>query len=192
MIQKFIDLLKDVGRVNTDKLLIELKKRGFFEAPASANHHLNKVGGLVEHSLSVYNYAKVLNEAIKNYSDDYVSPDQESILISALLHDVCKSDIYIPTTKRQRDPNGVWIDVPGYTTSHVQLPMGHGEKSVAMILQSGYPLTDDEMLAIRWHMYTFDVNFNSYDAINNFNEANKRPLVKLIQIADQISTLNEC
>ena len=35
---------------------------------------------------------------------------------------------------------------------YFDLPVGHGEKSVIMLLRWGLRMTDDEILAIRWHM----------------------------------------
>ena len=58
-----------------------------------------------------------------------------------LLHDVCKANYY------HRDSDG-W-------TVRDALPMGHGEKSVYLI-QKHMDLTDEEALAIRWHMGAYD------------------------------------
>ena len=192
MEERFIDLFRSINRDNTTKLLVELKRLGFFEAPASANFHLNKTGGLLEHSLAVYDCAMQLKETLKRCDEEWDGLEtlkDDSILVSALLHDVCKAGIYVPTTKRQRQPDGTWIDVEGYAVDYSEFPMGHGEKSMAIVLRCGYPLSNEEMLAIRWHMYAFGVNFNNYEELNNFNTANKIPLVKLIQLADQMATV---
>ena len=81
------------------------------------------------------------------YSLD-VSP--ESAAIVALLHDICKINIYKRSTRNVKDDNGVWQKVPCYEFDD-QLPYGHGEKSVYII--SGFMrLTREEAFAIRYHM----------------------------------------
>lgn len=50
-------------------------------------------------------------------------------------------------------------------------------------------LTDEEMLAIRWHVMAWELPFQSYEAKECLNRAlEKSPLVKLIQSADGIAT----
>ena len=113
---------------------------------------------------------------------------RDSVIIASLLHDVCKSDIYQPTTKRKKNAMGVWEDVPGYNVSYKNFPMGHGEKSVILLLCSGLELTDPEMLAIRWHMAAWDLAFQSPEQKNNINTArDKHALCGLVQLADGIA-----
>lgn len=66
-----------------------------------------------------------------------------------------------------------------------QLPMGHGEKSVS-ILQDFFKLTDEEKLAIRWHMQAFDAGIHfSYPSGFPFRKAaDEYPLVTLLFTAD--------
>ena len=54
--------------------------------------------------------------------------------------------------KRRKTNLGTFEDVPGYNVTMKNFPMGHGEKSLVLLLCSGLELTDAEMLAIRWHM----------------------------------------
>ena len=49
---EFIELLRSTNREGVEDLLEGLEKIGFFTAPASATHHLNIEGGLVQHSLN--------------------------------------------------------------------------------------------------------------------------------------------
>jgi hypothetical protein len=80
------------------------------------------------------------------YGIDYSA---ESIAIAALLHDLCKINFYVESTRNVKE-NGVWKSVPYYTIDD-RLPYGHGEKSVYII--SGFmKLTRDEAFAIRYHM----------------------------------------
>ncbi|HAM31770.1 MAG TPA: hydrolase, partial [Erysipelotrichaceae bacterium] len=90
--EKFIELYKEhIHREGADKFLEYLcsSHSDFFEAPASTRFHGNYKGGLVEHSLHVY-------ECLKDYlarqrcHDEYkLNYSDESIAIVALLHDIC-------------------------------------------------------------------------------------------------------
>lgn len=62
---EFIDMLRSTGREGVDYVIEEIERLGFFEAPASANHHLNVEGGLTQHSLNVAKAALSVWEALK-------------------------------------------------------------------------------------------------------------------------------
>lgn len=150
--ERFIELFKQhIKREGSDKLLEYLMstKCDFFEAPASTRFHGNYDGGLVEHSLNVYDCLKdyLSRDTVKNkYGLSY---NEESIAIAALLHDMCKINCYKKGTRNVKE-NGQWVQVPTYDYND-SLPYGHGEKSVYMI--SGYMrLTREEAFAIRYHM----------------------------------------
>lgn len=100
---EFIEILKETGRENIDYVIEDLEDLGFFEAPASSKNHFNFEGGLVEHSLNVYKIAIMLKEQIIKLRPDIVNriPD-DSIAIAALLHDVCKADIYKKVVKKSK------------------------------------------------------------------------------------------
>lgn len=114
---------------------------GLFEAPAGAKHHGAYPGGLVDHSLNVYDQLLIDLDA-RAYS-------METRAVCALLHDVCKADAYHLEGRRRKNPDtGRWEDYRGYVFRD-PLPMGHGEKSVFLI-QRHMELSDEEALAIRW------------------------------------------
>ncbi|MBQ1956383.1 MAG: HD domain-containing protein [Clostridia bacterium] len=147
---KFLGIFKEkITRDGADKLLEYLcsDKCDFFYAPASSRFHGSYVGGLLEHSLNVYEcLCEIMPRLNKKYGFSYTD---ESLAISALLHDLCKVNFY-RTEMRNVKKNGVWESVPYYTIED-NLPYGHGEKSVYII--SGYmKLTRDEAFAIRYHM----------------------------------------
>lgn len=52
--KRFIDLLKSTKREGIDKLIDFLEKTDFFTAPASTRFHSSYEGGLLQHSLNVY------------------------------------------------------------------------------------------------------------------------------------------
>lgn len=187
--EEFISLLKSTGREGMDYVIDDLHDLGFFDAPASAGHHLNCAGGLVRHSLNTYHAAMAVFESMKTLEPSLASEVKpESIAISALLHDVCKADIYKRSVKKRRDQLGNWVDSEGYKVSYRNFPMGHGEKSVILLLCSGLALNDDEMLAIRWHMGAWGINMNSLEDTRSYDTARKRyPLVSIIHSADTLA-----
>lgn len=150
--ERFIEIYKTkIHRDGSEKLLEFLLSRNsdFFEAPASSRYHGNYEGGLLEHSLNVYDCLKdyLSRECVqKTYHLNY---NEETIAIVALLHDLCKINCYKQSMRNVKE-NGQWIQVPFYEFQDT-LPYGHGEKSVYMI--SGYMrLTREEAFAIRYHM----------------------------------------
>ena len=151
--EKFIELYRTyIHRDGSEKLLEFLMSRSsdFFEAPASTRFHGAYKGGLVDHSLNVYECLKDYLERPRVreiYGLDSVS--EESIAIVALLHDICKVNVYRPS-KRNVKVDGQWQSVDTFEF-HADRPYGHGEKSVYMI--TGFMrLTRDESFAIRYHM----------------------------------------
>lgn len=187
--EEFIRLLKSTEREGVEDVIEELESLGFFETPASCSQHLNEEGGLVQHSLNVCKVALMLREQmsqIESGLDKEVSEDK--VIIASLLHDVCKSDIYFRTVKKRKTSIGTWEDCEGYKISYKNFPMGHGEKSVIMLMGMGLAMYDDEMLAIRWHMGAWDLAMQSSEACKNIDIARKLyPLCTIIQTADTLA-----
>lgn len=151
--EEFIEIYKEnIKREGADKLLAHLMSPScdFFTAPASTRFHGAYEGGLVEHSLNVY-------ECLRDYLDRErvkelygLEVSDETVAIVALLHDLCKTNFYKKSFRNVKDENGVWNKVPSYEIDD-KLPYGHGEKSVYII--SGFmKLTREEAFAIRYHM----------------------------------------
>ena len=165
-IQRFEELLGSVQRPGMDKLMNYIRKKtDFYSAPASTRFHLSCEGGLLQHSLNVYDCltAKRNNPVWKNVLKDI---PEESLILVALLHDLCKTNFYVEGTKNQKtydtekvaaaenwqvkhDAQGdfIWETVKTYQIDD-QLPLGHGEKSV-MLIQCYVRLTMQEVMAIR-------------------------------------------
>ncbi|MBD5104221.1 MAG: hydrolase [Ruminococcaceae bacterium] len=150
--QEFIQIYNDnIKREGSDKLLDYLCNRcDFFTAPASTRFHSCYDGGLAQHSLNVY-HCLVDYLARERVKETYkLNFSAETVAIVALLHDICKVDVYTRDFRNVKNDQGVWEKVPCYKFED-KLPYGHGEKSVYMI--SGFMrLTRDEAMAIRWHM----------------------------------------
>ena len=188
--KEFIELLKTTNRQGIDDLVEELEDLFFFKAPASTKFHLNEDGGLVQHSLNVCKAALSMRKSMIELDDSLLEAlPKDSVIIASLLHDTCKADIYKPTMKKEKNRFGMWCDVPGYDVDYSNFPLGHGEKSVIVPLRSGFELTDDEIMAIRWHMNAWDLPFQSYDIKSNFNKAKEIcPLLSLVQAADCLAS----
>ena len=146
MKSRFMEIyLENIAREGSDKLLAWLDTRSdFFTAPASTKYHSAFEGGLVKHSVAVY------DRLIANLSISPLDVPAESVAIVALLHDLCKTGFYKIDSRNVKDENGNWKQVPFYTIDD-QAPFGHGEKSVWMI-QSFMKLSREEATSIRWHM----------------------------------------
>ena len=188
--QEFEDLLRSTKREGIDYVIGDLEHDGFFEAPASAGHHLNVAGGLCQHSLNVCHAALMIYEGMGKLDPASTGKvKRESVIIASLLHDVCKTDIYHRTVKKRKNKvTGMWEDSEGYGISYKKFPMGHGEKSVIQLLLSGLALQDDEMLAIRWHMGAFGLNLNSYEDERCYDTARMEyPLCSIVQCADSLA-----
>ena len=136
---EIIELLRSTHRAGIDKVIAWLdSKPSFFEASAARIHHDNVRGGLASHSLKVYRHAKAdWDSRDEDFKRQYPI---ESVIISALLHDVCKKDVY-------------YIDADGFPQMNKENHRkGHGLRSVRLLEALGLPLTPDERMAIWWHM----------------------------------------
>ena len=176
----FIKIFKEkIMREGSDKLLEFLEKSDFFTAPASTRYHGAYEGGLLRHSLNVYEclVEYLARDRVKQKYELNVS--EESAAIVALLHDICKVNFYTTSFRNSKnEQTGKWEKVPYYTINDT-LPYGHGEKSVYMI--SGFMrLTRDEAMAIRWHM-----GFSGIEDKNMIGKALEMyPLAFALSVAD--------
>lgn len=187
---RFCELLRSTGRENVEYVIEDLETYGFFEAPASARNHFNHPGGLVQHSLNVYDAAMMLREGIiKNRPDMEKRLPVDSVILASLLHDVCKANIYRLVSRKRKNEIGMWEEVEEYEVNYSQLPIGHGEKSVVMLLRMGLDLEDDEICAIRWHMGPWAVDTSSIEQDKSYRQSIlNSPLLSLIHTADTIAS----
>lgn len=146
MKEEFIKLLRSTNREGMEDVINFLEKSDFFKAPASTRYHGCFEGGLLEHSMKVYELFK--DKVEKSVIEINTPP--ESLIIMALLHDVCKANYYKVDYRNAKNSLGEWEKVPYYTVDDT-IPYGHGEKSV-MMLTEYIKLTNEEKYAIRWHM----------------------------------------
>lgn len=170
----FTGLLKSTYRTGIKEVLIELENIGFFEAPASRKDHLAYPGGLLQHSLNVYHVAMGLYRQLKLLKPE-LNIKEESITIASLLHDICKAERY------SMSESGAYV-------KNYNFPVGHGEKSVILLLKWGLKLTEEEMLAIRWHMGDWHVAHNEEQQTDYVHAVESCPLVTLIHTADTLAS----
>lgn len=188
---RFIELCSTIKRDGMPELLAWLERSDFYTAPASTRFHGCYKGGLLEHSLNVYDKLSVF---VSRYPDLNIEP--ESVVVVALFHDLCKVNNYTTDFKNVKvysetgsksDAKGRydWEMQPTFKTED-RLPLGHGEKSV-IILQSYIKLTRDEIYAIRWHMGGFDnaVKGGDYGMGNAFEIC---PFAAMTHLADMEAT----
>ncbi len=187
---KFVNILKATGRGGVENVLAKLDALGFYEAPASTRFHGAHPGGLLQHSLNVYDEAMVIREVQLRLNPNIGARlPLDSIAITALLHDVCKAEIYKLQQKWKKNVSGQWESYNGYAVDYSTFPLGHGEKSVIRLLRYGLEMTDDEIMAIRWHMSGFDLAFQSPEIRANYGAASDMcPLLAVLRAADGLAS----
>lgn len=180
--QRFLDIAhSDIQRAGLVDFMRWLETTDFYSAPASTKFHGNYAGGLLQHSLNVYDALKNL---LRLYPLEGIS--DETVAIASLFHDVCKANYYTVGTKNVKDEaTGVWHKEPFYKTDD-QFPVGHGEKSVILLMRY-MELTDQEIYAIRWHMSGFDsaVKGGDFGCSKAYEVC---PFAVLLHLADMTAT----
>lgn len=186
----FVDVLMLTGREGMWNVIGKLIELGFFSAPASTAFHLNEKGGLLKHSINVYREAMAIRQKQIELCPEIAKRlPADSVAIAALLHDVCKAEIYREATRSWKLADGSWEKRTGYDVDYSSFPVGHGEKSVIRLLQWGLSMTDDEILAIRWHMEAWDLAFQSPEQKSNLGAAKERcALLNVIKAADGLAS----
>ena len=144
--KEFTDLLLSTKRQGMESLIQWLDTTDFKYAPASSMYHSSYRGGLLKHSLNVYYCMFDFQSWI-----DFMEVPLDTIIITSLLHDLCKINCYVESTRNVKDENGKWTTVPFYQYDE-ELPWGHGQKSVILIMQHGVMLNNVEISMIVNHM----------------------------------------
>lgn len=179
--EKFIRIFKEkITRTGADKLLEYLlsDKSDFFVCPASTRYHGAYEGGLLAHSLNVYENLVEYLARDRCKEVFHMEYSEESIAVVGLLHDLCKMNFYTVDYRNAKNAQGVWEKVPYYKIDD-RLPYGHGEKSVFLI-QFFMHLRTEEAMAIRWHM-----GFSGPEDANTVGKALEMyPLAFALHVAD--------
>ena len=159
-------------------LLDWLCRADFFTAPASTHYHGGYAGGLCQHSIDVYQYAKKMLFLLDK------APSEESVAIATLFHDLCKVNLYRMDKKNQKI-NGEWKEVPVYVIDEKFHFGGHGSKSVFLI-QQFMKLTTEEAAAINCHMGFSDGSATTIRDVSN--AYHQFPLAWIVHAADEAAT----
>jgi 23S rRNA maturation-related 3'-5' exoribonuclease YhaM len=159
--QRIVELLESTNRPGIELLIIWLAEKGYFNSPASTKYHGNYPGGLAEHSLNVFNYFTHLNNLLS------LETPKDSIILAALLHDICKVGAYIG-------------DSVQYQYNKAQ-PAGHAELSITRANQYIH-LSELETSLIRHHMGPYAHSADELKAAWD-----RHPAAKFLYFADEIS-----
>ena len=176
-----------------DKTKLEaylIEESDFLTAPASCFFHNNFEGGLFDHSVNVYTYAKQFAKVVE--ASHQIIYTDETLLLTTLCHDLCKCNQYETGIRWTKDDKtGKWQSYQTYLIND-QFPLGHGEKSVFM-LQKLIDITEEEACSIRWHLGFSDPSIHTgWPSRGSFQQAfNNYPLVKIVHLADLSTALNE-
>ena len=165
--EECIRLLRSTNRPHIDDLISFISHMGYFVAPGSYTHHRFK-GGLVSHSLETYYEAMALREQKIKEGFSSESMPEESVIISALMHDLCKAD-----TIRYNDEQR--------KVCRVKKARGHSRRSVCKVGEAKFRLTEDEKNAILWHMGGRHIYEDKQKRIEFFQN---NPLSDIIRKAD--------
>lgn len=162
-----------------------LESGDFYYAPASTRFHESYKGGLLFHTLNVY------NECCRLWTlDKFRSVSCDSFALVCLIHDWCKIGLYASYTRNVKDDStGQWHKEIAYKWSDngPAFPFGHGATSM-FLASRFFNLSVEESLAIRWHMGWCNVSDNESNDLQTSNE--KYPIVHMVQFADQLSIVS--
>lgn len=177
--QEFLTICRaSIQREGIEDLLDWLCKADFFTAPASTKYHGGYAGGLCQHSIDVYQYAKKLSFLMPT------APTEESLAVATLFHDLCKVNLY-KVDKRNQKINGEWQEVPYYIIDEKYHFGGHGSKSVFLV-QQFMKLTTEEAAAINCHMGFSDGSATTVRDVSNAYQ--QFPLAWIVHVADEAAT----
>jgi len=176
-INKFKHYFDQIERTGKDDLYEWLISTDFFDAPASSMFHSNYDGGLVDHSINVL---EIFLNSYKFLVEEYqmCKIKKDTIYLITLLHDLCKINSYNKELCWYK-LNNKWESYEGYKLT--ESVYGHGESSVRMI-EKYIQLTDEEAIAIKYHMGIFESNEK-----NVWRAFNQYPIARLLHTCDMMS-----
>lgn len=170
-------LLLSTGRQGMDGLLAEMDGMGFYTAPCSTQYHLAYPGGLLEHSLNVYELMDRLSSIL------YPEVDKSSVIICALLHDLGKAGQfgkpnYVVNMLKGRGKNAEPYQSPTkpYIGNPELMYIDHEVRSI-QIAGRYIKLTEDENWAILMHN-------GMYGNFKYQIQGKETPLYLLLHMAD--------
>lgn len=153
--QAIVDRLHATKRKNVEIVIEYMSNNGFFTRQCHTHHRYN--GGLADHAWQAYQIALRLDAERCASNPQAQKLDEDSIAICALLHDFC-------------DCSGL-RDITG-----------HGRRSAGMLKELGFKLTQEEFLAIRFHMSLKDKESHPL-----YENAKRSQLRYIVHKADGVS-----
>ena len=176
MIERFTQLYKQyITRQGSTELFDWIVASDFFDAPASTRFHGDHEGGLVEHSVHVW---EEMVRLLKAYPE--IKATGETVAIITLLHDLCKIGCYKTELRNVKEGNN-WVRRPYYKFDEDFCYGGHGSKSVFLI-QRFMSLSETEAVAINCHMGFADRSPGDYSLGAAYEQY---PLAWLLHVADE-------
>lgn len=167
--------LLSVKRTGMNELVEFLEKTDYYTAPASSKHHLSEPFGLMIHHYNVYNLLIEKNKLFK------LGINEETIIITALLHDICKVGLYREVGEE-------------YVLNKEISKRGHAKLTLER-LKKFIKLTPEEEAMIKYHMGTFGVNgvgyLEEYTAQEMHEAITKYPTVQIFASSDMESSVME-
>lgn len=197
--ERFKELLLSTQREGVDELIDYLEnKTDFKTAPASTKYHGAFQGGLCAHSLSVYD---TLVRLVDNVLPQDISINSESLIITALLHDISKVNTYETTyfnkkvyssTGSKFDENGKfdWVSEKGYKMREDRFIFVNHESTSEFIARQFINLSIKESTAIMTHHNGLGYDSIPTDAVAKVYGENN--LAILLHMADLMAAYMIC
>ena len=152
MKERFNKLLLSTGIEGIENLIVALEEGGFYSSPASSGHHLAKEGGLLEHSLNVFDVALSLDSNSRFGS----KVNTNDLIIACLLHDVGKMGAF---GLANYEPNILKSGNQSTSKPFVTTGLGLQHQDISIMTVNKYiELNEQQAIAIKYHngLYTAD------------------------------------
>ena len=181
LINAFVDTQgTDISAKSYESMIDWLRTTDFYTAPASTRYHDSHPGGLLVHSLKVYNETISLLQLPK-----FQNVDKSYAIIAALVHDWCKIGYYESFQKNvKNESTGQWEKETAYRVNQKGIPLGHGVTSLYLAMRV-MKIPTEVALAIRFHMGRWSICEPEFNELQKANS--EYPMVYLIQFADQLA-----
>lgn len=215
--ERYLSLIDSITVEGSDKEGFKnwlINKSDFFTAPASTKYHCAYDGGLCEHSLRVFDcLVKIVNsfavheepnpkylpeskDALGNVIPAIGTPtllvsaySQDSLILTGLLHDISKANVYEKYSRNTKDENGKWIQVEDwkFKDANNRFIYGSHEQNSEYIAHTFFPLSVEESVAILHHHACWETS--SQKEANEVSEAyNRYSLALFLHEADLMAT----
>ena len=162
-----ISLLQAVNRPGIESLIDYLLETDYFVAPASSRFHNVFEGGLCQHSLNLVPAFSSANKQLLNPLPN------DSVVLCALLHDLCKINAYLWVGGRYKSVKGI---------------TGHATLSLSRI-GTHIQLTPQENDVIRYHMALFGIfTYHEHDTLSMHKAIMRTPHAQIFAALDMLDS----